>query len=83
WAPTWVKAGYLVPLPDDWVRRLDQDFVAMAQAARVGGQLYGVPTAVRSLALFYNKDLFRQAGIAGPPKTWEEFIAVGQKLTVK
>ncbi|WP_135257357.1 extracellular solute-binding protein [Thermus caldilimi] len=83
WAPTWVKAGYLVPLPEDWTRRLDQDFVAMAQAAKVGGKLYGVPTAVRSLALFYNKDLFRQAGIAGPPKTWEEFIAVGQKLTVK
>lgn len=41
WAPTWVKAGYLVPLPEDWTRRLDQDFVAMAQAAKVGKALRG------------------------------------------
>jgi multiple sugar transport system substrate-binding protein len=83
WAPTWVKAGYLVPLPEGWTKELDQEFVSMVQAAKVGGKLYGMPTAVRSLALFYNKDLFRQAGFANPPRTWEEFIAIGQKLTVK
>ncbi|MER3451717.1 MAG: sugar ABC transporter substrate-binding protein [Meiothermus sp.] len=83
WLPTWVKAGYLVPLPEEFAQRLDREFVRMAQAAKLNGKAYGVPTAVRSLALFYNKDLFRQAGLFAPPKTWEEFIAIGKKLTLK
>lgn len=83
WLPIWVKAGYLVPLPEEFTQRLDREFVKMAQAAKLNGKAYGVPTAVRSLALFYNKDLFRQAGFLTPPKTWEEFIAIGKKLTLK
>lgn len=83
WLPTWVKAGYLVPLPEEFTQRLDREFVKMAQAAKLNGKAYGVPTAVRSLALFYSKDLFRQAGFLTPPKTWEEFIATGKKLTLK
>lgn len=83
WAPTWAKAGYLVPLPEDWAKQVDQAFVPMVQAAKVSGRLYGIPTAVRTLALFYNKDLFRQAGIAGPPKTWSEFLEAAKRLTVK
>ncbi|MGC8968451.1 MAG: extracellular solute-binding protein [Thermus sp.] len=83
WAPTWVKAGYLVPLPEDWAKRVDEGFVPMVQAAKVAGKLYGVPTAVRSLALFYNKDLFRQAGLSGPPRTWGEFLEAAKRLTVK
>lgn len=83
WAPTWVKAGYLVPLPEDWAKRVDESFVPMVQAAKVAGKLYGVPTAVRSLALFYNKDLFRQAGLSGPPRTWGEFLEAAKRLTVK
>ncbi|MER3483320.1 MAG: sugar ABC transporter substrate-binding protein [Meiothermus sp.] len=85
WIPTWVKAGYLQPLPEDAfsTKSMDADFIPMVQAAKVGGKYYGVPTAVRSLALFYNKDLFKAAGINTPPRTWEEFYAAGKKLTVK
>ncbi|ADH64319.1 MAG: extracellular solute-binding protein [Deinococcota bacterium] len=83
WLPTWVKAGYLQPLPDSLAKTVDSDFISMVQAAKVNGKLYGVPTAVRSLALFYNKDLFKAAGISAPPKTWGEFVEVGKKLTLK
>ena len=31
--------------------------------------------------LYYNKKLFAEAGIAEPPKTWDELIADGKKLT--
>lgn len=40
----------------------------------VDGRIYGVPMAVDSLALYYNKDLMNAAGIASPPSTWEEFL---------
>lgn len=43
--------------------------------------LYGLPTYSDSLALYYNKDLFREAGVENPPKTWEEFKDNVKKLT--
>lgn len=43
--------------------------------------LYGLPTYSDSLALYYNKDLFKEAGIENPPKTWKEFKDDVKKLT--
>ncbi|EKD47325.1 MAG: hypothetical protein ACD_66C00115G0001, partial [uncultured bacterium] len=36
-------------------------------------KIYGLPLAMDSLALYYNKDLFNTAGIATPPQSWGEF----------
>ena len=41
-------------------------YVALADQIQVG--------------MFYNKDMFEQAGIAGPPKTWEEWMQIADKL---
>lgn len=43
---------------------------------------YGVPLDVNMHGLYYNTDLFSKAGIQAPPKTGEELISIGQKLTV-
>ena len=45
------------------------------------GKLYGMPDLSSSRALFYNKTLFQQAGIAAPPTTWDEFEADAEKVT--
>lgn len=39
----------------------------------VENRIWGLPTSVDSLALYYNKDLLNNAGIAEPPKTWRDF----------
>ncbi|MGH3373207.1 MAG: ABC transporter substrate-binding protein [Actinoallomurus sp.] len=41
----------------------------------------GVPMSVRPYGMVYNTELFKAAGIPGPPKTWDELVADGQKLT--
>ncbi len=46
----------------------------------VGGELYALPLYLDSLALIYNKDLFDQAGIVYPPKSWDEFQTIVPKL---
>ncbi len=51
-----------------------QDFVK-------DSSVYALPLSVDSLSLYYNKDLFNQAGITRPPKTWEEFDDDDRKLT--
>ncbi|MER5485550.1 extracellular solute-binding protein [Streptomyces sp. NPDC002812] len=41
---------------------------------------YGMPFTASTRLLFYNEDLFAKAGIAKPPKTWDELKAAAQKL---
>ncbi|HVY67522.1 MAG TPA: extracellular solute-binding protein, partial [Patescibacteria group bacterium] len=43
-------------------------------------QIYGVPMSVDSLALYYNKDILGSAGIATPPKTWDELARDVQRV---
>ncbi|HEX7003633.1 MAG TPA: extracellular solute-binding protein [Trueperaceae bacterium] len=83
WVLSFIDAGYLQPLPEDTISatELESEFVPLVQAARVNGELWGLPTAVRTLALFYNRDLFDEAGINGPPSTWEEFVEDAIALT--
>lgn len=46
-------------------------------------QIYAIPVWTDVLVMVYNKDFFNTAGIATPPKDWDEFIKVIQKLSVK
>jgi multiple sugar transport system substrate-binding protein len=85
WLPAWQRAGYLEPLPPEHFdpATLDSEFVPMARAAKMSGEWYGLPTAVRSLALFYNAEMLSEAGFDGPPATWDEFIEIAKALTEK
>jgi ABC-type glycerol-3-phosphate transport system substrate-binding protein len=44
------------------------------------GQIYAIPNDEGSYALYYNKALFRKAGVAGPPKTYAELLAQCKKF---
>lgn len=44
------------------------------------GKVYAVPLSVDSLALYYNKDILGSAGIATPPKTWDELSEHVRKI---
>lgn len=43
----------------------------------------GVPMEIDGLALYWNEDIFKLAGIAKPPTTWEELARIAAKLTVR
>ncbi|MCY4017876.1 MAG: extracellular solute-binding protein [Chloroflexi bacterium] len=78
WIPAFVDAGYLVPLPED---AFSEDFILetfspMVANAKFEGSYWAIPTAVRSLALFWNKDIFAAAGLdpETPPATLDDFV---------
>jgi multiple sugar transport system substrate-binding protein len=52
-------------------------------ATTVKGKKYGVPMNFTTLKLYWNKDMFREAGLdpEKPPTTWEEFGDYARKLT--
>ena len=54
---------------------------AFVDSGTYNGKLYGMPDLSSARALFYNKTLFSQAGIAAPPKTWAEFEQDAKKIT--
>jgi multiple sugar transport system substrate-binding protein len=54
---------------------------AFVKSGTYKGKFYGMPDLSSARALFYNTDLFKQAGIADPPKTWDEFTADAKKVT--
>ncbi len=83
WLPLYVDSGYLQALPADAfpASEVERQFVPMVKAAKFEGKYWALPTAVRTLALFYNKDMFRKAGLSRSPVTWDEFLADAQRLT--
>jgi multiple sugar transport system substrate-binding protein len=87
WQPAWIDAGYLVPLPEEQfpAEQVRSEFSPMVEASFFDGQLYSLPTAVRTLALFYNKDLMSAAGLdpENPPRTLDELKEQAVQCTVK
>ena len=47
------------------------------------GVQYGLPFTTSARALFYNKAIFKDAGITSPPKTWEEIQTDAAKIEAK
>jgi multiple sugar transport system substrate-binding protein len=42
---------------------------------------YMLPYGFYLRALFYNKNLFKEAGVSAPPKTMDEFVAASEKVS--
>ncbi len=76
WQPAWVAADYIVPLPADEFppEEVLAQFSPLVESSFQDGEIYTLPTAVRTLALFYNKDLMEAAGLdpENPPTTIQE-----------
>jgi len=83
---TWVegKRALMSPAPDTVIdeRALREEFVDVVAADVLrDGQIYALPTSVDTLALYYNKDILSAAGIARPPRTWDELQQVVERTT--
>ncbi|AOZ55221.1 sugar ABC transporter substrate-binding protein [Ketogulonicigenium vulgare] len=79
WLDNFIAQDLLQPL-DPAVfpaAEIEADFFPIVSAMSRDGSYYGLPTAVRSLALFYNKDRMTAFGLDpnSPPTTLDELIA--------
>ncbi|MFJ5260335.1 ABC transporter substrate-binding protein [Streptomyces sp. NPDC088387] len=54
---------------------------ALGSTGAEGQDPAAVPLYSMSYALYYNKKMFADAGIAKPPTTWDELVAAGKKLS--
>ena len=66
------------------VDSLDKDNLAGLDAFDVDGKYFAAPYRQDFWLLYYNKDLFKAAGVEDPADlTWDEYAALAQKLTTK
>ncbi|MEU2777792.1 extracellular solute-binding protein [Streptomyces sp. NPDC007162] len=73
WNGQLVRAGVLRPAPPGHAEEIRRGYGAAAVgSASVAGTVYGYPTEMQTYALYYNRRLLREAGVAGPPRTWRE-----------
>jgi multiple sugar transport system substrate-binding protein len=62
---------------------LDDYWPYLLDSARYEGDVYGLPRDIEAHALYYNKTLFDEAGVAYPTDewTWDDLLAAAEKLT--
>lgn len=79
----YVKAGLSAPMDKYYQQYKWNDNMlptATAFADQYGGAKHGMPYTFRGEAIYYNKTLFAKAGIESEPKTYDEMLAVAEKL---
>ncbi|MGA5196603.1 extracellular solute-binding protein [Streptomyces exfoliatus] len=54
---------------------------ALGSTGATGQDPAAVPLYSMAYALYYNKKMFKDAGITKPPATWDELIATGKKIS--
>jgi multiple sugar transport system substrate-binding protein len=83
WVAEYAELGMLEPLdasiakePKEFMDNIFPTFHKKWQ-----GKQYYLPLHSGCVAMYWNTEIFKKAGIAGPPKTWDEYVQVAKKVT--
>lgn len=83
WVAEFADLGMLEPL-DAWLAKEPKEYmdnIAAPFHQKWQGKQYYLPLHSGCVALFWNTELFKNAGISAPPKTWDEYVEVARKAT--
>jgi ABC-type glycerol-3-phosphate transport system substrate-binding protein len=82
WLPEFYQKGFIKDLSGAVTDADKADFSKTAiETVTYDGALVALPIMVHNCAMYYRTDLFEKAGIAGPPKTWDEYRDFAKKTT--
>ncbi|MEN9613748.1 MAG: hypothetical protein RLZZ347_55 [Candidatus Parcubacteria bacterium] len=78
-------ADKIIPIPFTTLPERDfkDTFVTEGDLFLSDTGVLGVPFTVDPLVLYWNRDVFANAGLATPPKLWQDFLTITPKLTVR
>ncbi|MCQ6552012.1 extracellular solute-binding protein [Streptomyces sp. C10-9-1] len=83
WTPEFADLGYLAPLDGTSALKDEKDFLPQAAAStRYDGKTYAVPQVIDSMGVFYNKKIFKEAGVE-VPTTIDELKTVAAAIKDK
>lgn len=85
WVPKYVKAKTLQQLPVNEfpAETIEKEFAPLVAVNKIEGKYYTIPVAIRTLGLFWNKDIFKANGLdpEKPPKDLKELVEMAKKCT--
>ncbi len=88
WMPKLVRSKTLVKL-DPFIEKsgvnMKDFYPETLRVSRYESAYYSLPVSTNNLELFYNKDMFKKAGLDAekPPVTWGELVSHARKLTIR
>ena len=78
----YMEAGFIAKPPTEVAQFVREAYPQrMVDAVTYEGEVVAVPSGGGIKMLFWNKRMFEEAGLSGPPKTWEELIEYARRLT--
>lgn len=82
WLPEWADAGWIAPInnyPELMKYNADADDFC-TKSMQYKGKQYGLTYYSDYMAFFYDEEILKKAGIAAPPKTWDELLQQSLKI---
>lgn len=86
WLPEFASAGWVVPLAEHvpWVGDYEGKIFEFAWQDMVHeDEIYGMPYYADTISFIYNDKVLKDAGISGPPQSWEEVTQQAKLLQRK
>jgi len=83
WMALYANNGALVdlaPMMADWPEAQELTQAARDFGSVIAGQTHMIPYGFYLRAMFWNKKLFAEAGLDGPPETMDDFMAYSAKI---
>jgi ABC-type glycerol-3-phosphate transport system substrate-binding protein len=82
WLPEFYQKGFIKDLSGSVSDADKADFSKTSiETVTYDGALVALPIMVHNCAMYYRTDLFEKAGLAGPPKSWDEYRDFAKKTT--
>ncbi|MFR0353989.1 extracellular solute-binding protein [Streptomyces sediminimaris] len=78
-----VEAGLVEDLTDRTKPWVDGMLPVAKQPYLIDDKTYGIPFDIGMIGFWYNKALFKQAGVTAPPTTWSGFLDAVRKLKAR
>lgn len=83
WTAEFASRGFCVPI-DDYITEIKADIApAILDAFVFNGKTWAMPFLANFQLFFYNIDMIKKAGFAGPPKTLEEMVEQMEAMKAK
>ncbi|HZP20742.1 MAG TPA: sugar ABC transporter substrate-binding protein [Bauldia sp.] len=82
WLPEFYEKGFIADISKQLSDADKADFSKTAiETVSYKGAVVALPIMVHNCAMYYRTDLLKAAGLAGPPKTWDEYRQYAKATT--
>ena len=78
----YASKGFLEPLNDRITADLEECYVqGWKDQLSYDGKIYALPKRLEPRIMFYNKEIFKEAGVEEPPVSWNEVVSIAKTIS--